>query len=80
MIDIDNHDTIPSMVAFTPEGTDLVGYNALYQAEHNVLNTIYDAKRFIGKHFTPEELKEEASRYPFKVLLQSVAMYIISCN
>ncbi|XP_022095868.1 heat shock 70 kDa protein 13-like isoform X3 [Acanthaster planci] len=58
------------MVAFTPEGTELVGYSALCQAEQNVVNTIYDAKRFIGKRFTPEKLKEEASRYSFKVKLQ----------
>ncbi|XP_022095867.1 heat shock 70 kDa protein 13-like isoform X2 [Acanthaster planci] len=70
VIELDNHDTIPSMVAFTPEGTELVGYSALCQAEQNVVNTIYDAKRFIGKRFTPEKLKEEASRYSFKVKLQ----------
>ena len=45
----------------------LIGYEAANQAEHNPENTIYDAKRFIGKSFSSEELREEALRYPFKV-------------
>ncbi|XP_038056883.1 heat shock 70 kDa protein 13-like [Patiria miniata] len=71
VIGADQHDTIPSMVAITPEGTDIVGYDALCQAEQNVVNTIYDAKRFIGKKFSPEGLKTEAARYPFKVILEN---------
>lgn len=30
---------------------------------------LYDAKRFVGKTFTPTELQSEASRYPFEVKL-----------
>jgi len=45
----------------------LVGYKAVLQADHNPTNTVYDAKRFIGKQFTAEELNSEASHYPFKV-------------
>ena len=45
----------------------LVGYAAAEQAEHNPQNTVYDAKRFIGKGFTVDELEKEVSRYPFKV-------------
>jgi stress 70 chaperone-associated protein len=45
----------------------LTGHAAVAQAEHNPMNTIYDAKRFIGKKFSPEELNAERPRYPFKV-------------
>jgi len=45
----------------------LVGYDAVKQAEHNPANTLYDAKRFIGKIFTKEELEAEMPRYPFRV-------------
>ncbi|XP_074156535.1 heat shock 70 kDa protein 13 isoform X2 [Sminthopsis crassicaudata] len=55
------------MVSFTE--TDVhVGYDGLELADSNPQNTIYDAKRFIGKIFTQEELETESSRYPFKVL------------
>jgi stress 70 chaperone-associated protein len=45
----------------------VVGYAAAEQAEKNSKNTIYDAKRFIGKHFAKDELAAEASRYAFEV-------------
>ncbi|XP_001362532.1 heat shock 70 kDa protein 13 isoform X2 [Monodelphis domestica] len=65
--DESGHNSIPSMVSFTE--TDIhVGYDGLELADSNPQNTIYDAKRFIGKIFTQEELKTEISRYPFKVL------------
>lgn len=50
---------------FSEEGF-LVGYKAIAQAEHNPKNTIYDAKRFIGKKYTAEELTQAQKRYPFK--------------
>lgn len=45
----------------------LVGHPAVAQQEGNPSNTVYDAKRFIGKRFTQEELNSEAKRYQFKV-------------
>lgn len=65
--DENGHISIPSMVSFT-EGDVYVGYESLELADSNPQNTIYDAKRFIGKIFTPEELEAEIGRYPFKVL------------
>ncbi|KAJ8317457.1 hypothetical protein KUTeg_005361, partial [Tegillarca granosa] len=62
----DGHKCIPSVVAFSEEGV-LVGYKAVAQAEHNPKNTIYDAKRFIGKKFTKEELEIAQKQYSFKV-------------
>ena len=51
---------------FSDDGI-VVGYAAAAQAEHNAANTIYDAKRFIGKHFSKDELASEAKRYAFEV-------------
>ena len=44
-----------------------MGYRAEAQAEHNPLNTVYDAKRFIGKKYSAEELQEAQKQYAFKV-------------
>ena len=49
------------------DGEVLVGYKAAAQSDHNPKNTVYDAKRFIGKTFSKEELESEAARYPFEV-------------
>jgi stress 70 chaperone-associated protein len=45
----------------------LVGYDAVAQEEHNPDNTLYDAKRFIGKTFTESEIIQAQKQYPFKV-------------
>ncbi|XP_069745136.1 heat shock 70 kDa protein 13 [Narcine bancroftii] len=72
--------SIPSVVSFTEKAT-LVGYGAQEMGDTNPVNTVYDAKRFIGKRFTPEELKDESSRYQFKVAYTNgVAEFSISVN
>ena len=43
--------TIPSVVAFTKDGKRLVGTLAKRQAITNPENTIYSAKRFIGRKY-----------------------------
>lgn len=58
--------SIPSCVSFTATAV-LVGHEAAEQSERNPQNTIYDAKRFIGKIFEPGVLEQESARYPFKV-------------
>lgn len=55
---------------FSEEGF-LVGYKAVAQSEHNPKNTIYDAKRFIGKKYTAEELTQAQKRYPFKASINN---------
>ncbi|KFQ29365.1 Heat shock 70 kDa protein 13, partial [Mesitornis unicolor] len=64
--DENGHNSIPSIVSFTDRDV-YIGYDGLELADSNPQNTIYDAKRFIGKIFTSEELKSESSRYPFKI-------------
>ena len=58
--------TTPSVVAFTKDGEKLVGQIAKRQAVTNPENTIYSAKRFIGRRL--EEVKSELQFVPFKVV------------
>ena len=56
----------PSVVAWDEKGEVLVGQIAKRQAVTNPENTIYSAKRFIGRRF--EEVSEETKRVPYKVV------------
>src|SRR5262244_1720989 len=56
----------PSVVAFTRTGERLVGQLAKRQAVLNPENTIYSAKRFIGRRYS--EVQEEIKNVPFKVV------------
>ncbi len=58
--------TTPSVVAFTKTGERLVGQAAKRQAVTNPRNTVFSAKRFIGRKFS--EVKEEAKNMPFKTV------------
>jgi molecular chaperone DnaK len=57
--------TTPSVVAFTKTGERIVGQAAKRQAVTNPRNTVFSAKRLIGRKFS--EVKEEAKNMPFKV-------------
>lgn len=56
--------TTPSVVA-SKKGETIVGMPARRQAVTNPANTIYSAKRFIGRKFS--EVKDEIKNVPFKV-------------
>jgi molecular chaperone DnaK len=56
--------TTPSVVAYKDNET-LVGVAAKRQAVTNPRNTIFSAKRFIGRRF--HEVESEAKRFPFEV-------------
>jgi len=58
--------TTPSVVAFGKDGERLVGDAAKRQAVTNPANTVYSAKRFIGRKY--KEVAEEAKRMPYKVV------------
>ncbi|MBX3736211.1 MAG: molecular chaperone DnaK [Candidatus Didemnitutus sp.] len=58
--------TTPSIVAFTKSGERIVGQAAKRQAVTNPKNTIFSAKRLIGRKFT--EVSEEAKNLPYKVV------------
>jgi molecular chaperone DnaK len=57
--------TTPSVVAFTKAGERLVGQIARRQAVLNPENTIFSAKRFIGRRF--DEVADERARVPYAV-------------
>ncbi len=61
--------TTPSVVAWDDKGEVLVGQIAKRQAVTNPENTVFSAKRFIGRRF--EEVQEEAKRVPYKVVRAS---------
>lgn len=58
--------TTPSVVAYTKDGQKLVGQIAKRQAVTNPENTIFSAKRFIGRRF--EETSEEVKLVPYTVV------------
>jgi len=57
--------TTPSVVAFTEDGQRLVGQVAKRQAVMNPENTVFSAKRFIGRNYS--EVQSEMKIVPYKV-------------
>ena len=58
--------TTPSVVAFNDNGERLVGQIAKRQAVTNPKNTVFSAKRFVGRKHS--EVTEEIKNYPYKVV------------
>lgn len=59
--------TTPSYVAFT-DTERLIGDAAKNQVALNASNTIFDAKRLIGRKFTDESVQSDMKHWPFKVV------------
>ena len=59
--------TTPSWVAFT-DVEKLVGQSAKAQAAQNTRNTIYDAKRLIGRKFTDPIVQSDLKHLSFNVI------------
>ncbi len=70
--------TTPSVVAFTKSGERLVGQAAKRQAITNPTNTIFSAKRLIGRKYS--EVKELASKLPYKVVEGANGAAVIECE
>jgi heat shock protein 1/8 len=58
--------TTPSYVAFTADER-LIGDAAKSQAAANPQNTVFDAKRLIGRKFTDASVKSDMAHWPFTV-------------
>jgi len=59
--------TTPSYVAFTEEER-LIGESAQNQGAMNPTNTVFDAKRLIGRRFDDPSIKKDMEHWPFKVV------------
>ncbi|RFU24926.1 hypothetical protein B7463_g11413, partial [Scytalidium lignicola] len=59
--------TTPSFVAFT-DTERLIGDAAKNQVAMNAANTVFDAKRLIGRKFVDAEVQADMKHFPFKVL------------
>ena len=59
--------TTPSYVAFTPEER-LIGDAAKSQASSNPSNTVFDAKRLIGRKYDDQVVQTEKKLWPFAVV------------
>ena len=70
--------TTPSIVAFGKNGERLVGQAAKRQAVTNPANTIFSAKRLIGRKYS--EIKDEIGTPPFKVVEGKNGAATIECE
>ena len=60
--------TTPSWIAFTEAGERLVGEAAKNQVSSNPENTIYDAKRFVGRSFDDPVVEKDKTHMSAKVV------------
>jgi len=59
--------TTPSFVAFN-DNERLIGDAAKNQVAMNPINTVFDAKRLIGRNFSDPEVQADMKHFPFKVI------------
>jgi heat shock protein 1/8 len=67
--------TTPSYVAFT-ETERLIGDSAKNQVAMNPENTVFDAKRLVGRNFKDETVQSDMKHFPFKVVEKNSKPYI----
>jgi len=66
----------PSYVAFTGEGERLIGDAAKNQLTSNPENTVFDAKRLIGREWSDKNVQTDLKFFPFKVIEKSSKPHI----
>ncbi|KAG0064270.1 70-kilodalton heat shock protein, partial [Linnemannia elongata] len=67
--------TTPSYVAFT-DTERLIGDAAKNQVAMNPVNTVFDAKRLIGRRFDDKDVQSDMKHWPFKVIDKGTKPYI----
>lgn len=60
--------TTPSIIAYQEDGEILVGAPAKRQAVTNPKNTLYAAKRLIGRKFDEKEVQKDIGMMPFQIV------------
>ena len=60
--------TTPSIIAYMEDGEILVGAPAKRQAVTNPKNTLYAAKRLIGRRFEDKEVQKDIDLMPFQIM------------
>jgi len=66
----------PSYVAFTQEGERLIGDAAKNQLTTNPENTVFDAKRLIGREWSDHTVQSDVKLFPFKVIEKNTKPHI----
>ncbi|CDI98630.1 Heat Shock protein family member hsp 3 [Echinococcus multilocularis] len=66
----------PSYVAFSGDGERLIGDAAKNQLTSNPKNTLFDAKRLIGRDYDDKDVQGDIKRYPFKVINKNNKPYM----
>eukprot|EP00116_Pleurobrachia_bachei_P001554 sb/3461816/ len=66
----------PSYVAFTEEGDRLIGDAAKNQLTSNPKNTVFDAKRMIGRAWDDKHLQKDIKYFPFSTVSRNSKPHI----
>jgi len=66
----------PSYVAFTADGERLIGDAAKNQLTTNPENTIFDAKRLIGRDWSDKHVQNDIKFFPFKVVEKNAKPHV----
>jgi len=64
----EGHNTVPSIVALNTRHKLVVGHNAKGQALTNPRQTVFGAKRLIGRPFDTEIVQDLATRFPYEIV------------
>jgi len=71
----------PSYVAFTDEGERLIGDAAKNQLTSNPKNTVFDAKRLIGRTWSEKSVQDDKKFFPFALIEQKSKPHVqVSVN
>jgi len=70
--------TTPSYVSFNPDNSErLIGDAAKNQAARNPTNTVFDAKRLIGRQFNDTHVQADVKLWPFNVVADDAKKPVI---
>ena len=64
----EGYNTIPSIVAINEKGRVIVGHPAKGQLLINPKNTVYGAKRLVGRQFSSNVVQELAGRFAYQIV------------